>query len=122
MAVGKMAKQCKVEESTPSRIEIRRLLGRRLKTPLVATVESADPGFVAHTEGISVFGYGDAAAEAIKALKEGIENMCRSDEFLDRRAKVERMLLLANLMTGRGRRSTEQHEQLGGAKGTFLRK
>jgi hypothetical protein len=107
-----MAKQCKVEESTPSRIEIQRLLGRRLKTPLVATVESADLGFVAHTVGISVFGYGDDAAEAIEILKEGLENMCRN-ESLDRRAAVERMLLLANLMAGKERKSTERHEPLG---------
>jgi hypothetical protein len=113
MMVGKTAKQRKVEETTPSRIEIRRLFGRPLNMPLVAEVEPAHPGFMAHAVGISVFGYGGAAAEAIKALKEGIEDMCRGEEFLDRRATAERMLLLANLMAGKGRRNTEQREQPG---------
>jgi len=98
-----MAKQCKVEESTPSRIEIQRLLGRRLKTPLVATVESADLGFVAHTVGISVFGYGDDAAEAIDALKQGVEDICRNEGFLELRASIQRRLLLENLVAGEER-------------------
>ena len=91
-----MARKCKDEESIPRLIEIHRLLGRRLKTPLVATVESADPGFVAHSAGVCVFGYGDDAAEAIEILKEGLENMCWN-ESLDLRGTIQRMLLLENL-------------------------
>lgn len=103
-----MTKQSKVEESTPSRMEISRLFGRPLNMPLVAVVERTDPGFTAHAVGISVFGYGEAAAEAVKALKQGIESMCQDEECFDRRAMVERMLLLTNLMAGKGRRSAEQ--------------
>ena len=100
MGVPLMARECKVEESTPCRIEIRRLLGRRLKTPLVAIVEPVQPGFVAHASGISVFGYGDNAAEAVEVLKEGIENICQDERFLDLRNAIQRMLLLDNLMAG----------------------
>ena len=95
-----MARECKIEEPTPRRIEIRRLLGRQLRMPLVAEVEAARPGFVAHAAGISVFGYGDNAAEAVEVLKEGIENICQEEGFLDLRNKIQRMLLLDNLKTG----------------------
>jgi hypothetical protein len=100
-----MARRCKVEESTPRRIKIRGLLGRRLKMPLVALVEPAQPGFVAHAAGISVFGYGDDADEAVQVLKEGLEGICRDEGFLDLRATIQRMLLLQNLMAGEERRS-----------------
>ncbi len=93
-----MARQCKVKEPTPCRIEIRRLLGRQLKMPLVAVVEAVEPGFVAHAAGISVFGYGDNADEAIEVLKEGIESICRGEGFFDLRATIQRMLLLENFM------------------------
>jgi hypothetical protein len=89
-----------MEESAACRIEIRRLLGRQLKMPLVALVEPAQPGFVAHATGISVFGYGDNAAEAVEVLKEGIESICRDEGFLDLRDAIQRMLLLDNLMAG----------------------
>ncbi|MGD0229634.1 MAG: hypothetical protein ABSC19_04645 [Syntrophorhabdales bacterium] len=95
-----MARQCKVEEFIPCRIEIRRLLGRQLKMPLVAVVEPVPPGFMAHVSGIAVFGYGDDDAEAIDVLKQGIEDICQGDGFLDLRASIQRMLLLANLMAG----------------------
>jgi hypothetical protein len=95
-----MGRHYKVEETAGRRIRIRRLLGRRLRMPLVAVVERVNPGFVAYAGGISVFGYGDDPAEAIKVLKEGIENMCLDEEFLDLRASVQRMLLLENVMTG----------------------
>jgi hypothetical protein len=98
-----MARQCKVEESTPCHIEIRRLLGRQLKIPLVAVAEPVHPGFVAHVAGISVFGYGDAAAEAIEVLEQEIESLCRNEGFLDLRATVQRTLLLANIMAGEER-------------------
>jgi hypothetical protein len=93
-----MTRQDKVEGSAPRRIEIRRLLGRPLKTPLVAVVEPAQPGFVAHASGISVFGYGDDASEALECLKQGIESICRDEGFLDMRAAIQRKLLLENLM------------------------
>ncbi len=95
-----MARECKIEEPTTCRVEIRRLLGRQLKMPLVAEVEAAKPGFVAHAAGISVFGYGDNAAEAVEVLKEGIESICREDGFLDLRDAIQRMLLLDNLKAG----------------------
>ncbi len=93
-----MARQYKVEEASGRCIRIRRLLGRRLRMPLVAVVEPVDPGFVAYAGGISVFGYGDDPAEAVRVLKEGIENMCLDEEFLDLRASVQRMLVLENVM------------------------
>ncbi len=100
-----MARQYEVEESVPCRIEIHHLLGRQLKNPLVAVVEPAQPGFVAHAAGISVFGYGDDAAEAIEVLKQGIESICRGEGFLDLRATIQRLLLLDNLKAeGNGRR------------------
>ncbi len=93
-----MSRQCKAEECVPCLLKIRRLMGRRLKTPLVATVESASIGFVAHAAGIPVFGYGDDEAEAFKTLREGLEKMCRQEEeFLDLRTNIQRMLLLENL-------------------------
>ncbi len=92
-----MKRQRKIEGSIARSVEIRRLFDRRLKTPLIATVEPADPGFAAHAEGLSVFGYGDNAAEAIQVLKEGIEGIYGDEEFLDLRARVQRMLLLENL-------------------------
>ena len=95
-----MARQYEPEEQTGRRVHIRRLLGKRLRIPLVAMVEPVNPGFVAHAGGISVFGYGDNATEAIEVLKEGIENMCLDDEFVDLRAAVQRMLLLENVMAG----------------------
>ncbi len=96
-----MARECKVEEPIPCRIEIHRLLGKQLKMPLVALVEPAQPGFVAHAPGISVFGYGDDAAEAVEVLKQGIESVCKDEGFLDLRDAIQRMLLLDNLMAGR---------------------
>ncbi|MGD0231996.1 MAG: hypothetical protein ABSC19_16850 [Syntrophorhabdales bacterium] len=93
-----MARQRKAEESIPYRVEIRNLLGRQLKRPLVAVVEPAHPGFVAHVAGISVFGYGDDATQAMKVLKEGIEGICQNEEFLNPRATIQRMLLLQNFM------------------------
>ncbi|MGD0229214.1 MAG: hypothetical protein ABSC19_02500 [Syntrophorhabdales bacterium] len=98
-----MARQRKVEESTPCRIEICRLLGRQLKRPLVAVVEPVAPGFMAHVAGISVFGYGDDADEAVEVLKQGIESICQGEGFLDLRTTIQRMLLLENLMTGEKR-------------------
>ncbi len=95
-----MARQDKVEESFPCRVEIDRLLGKQLKMPLIAVIEPAQPGFVAHAAGISVFGYGDDAAEALEVLKEGIENICRGEGFLDLRATIQRLLLLDNLKAG----------------------
>ena len=92
--------QCIFEESTPGRIEIDRILGKRLKKPLVAIVEPARPGFVAHAAGISVFGYGDDTDEALEVLKEGIESVCRDEGFLDLGAEIQKMLLLENLMAG----------------------
>ncbi len=88
------------EESTPCRIEIDRFRGRRLKKPLVAVVEPTQPGFVAHVAGISVFGYGDDADEALEVLKEGMESMCRGEGFLDLGSAIQKMLLLENLMAG----------------------
>ena len=102
-----MARQCEPEESTPCRIEIRRLLGRQLKKPLVAVVEPAKPGFVAHAAGISVFGYGDDAAEAVEVLKQGIESICRDEGFLDLRATIQRMLPAGQPHGGRGTGSLE---------------
>ena len=96
-----MAREYKVEESIPYRVEIRRLLGKQLKMPLVAVVEQAQPGFVAHATGISVFGYGDDASEALEVLKQGIESVCKDEGFLDLRDAIQRMLLLDNLMAGR---------------------
>ena len=96
-----MAREYKVEEPIPCRIEIHRLLGEQLKMPLVALVEPAQPGFVAHAAGISVFGYGDDAAEAVEVLKQGIESICQDEGFLDLRDAIQRMLLLDNLMAGR---------------------
>jgi hypothetical protein len=101
MGVSFMARVCKVEEPIPCRIEIHRLLGKQLKMPLVALVEPAQPGFVAHAAGISVFGYGDDAAEAVEVLKQGIESVCKDEGFLDLRDAIQRMLLLDNLMAGR---------------------
>jgi hypothetical protein len=90
-------KRRKLEEPVARSVEIRRLFDRRLKTPLIATVEPTAPGFAAHTEGLPVFGYGDDPAEAVQALKEGIEGIYGDEEFLDLRARVQRMLLLQNL-------------------------
>ena len=84
-----MARQYEPEEQTGRRVHIRRLLGKRLRIPLVAMVEPVNPGFVAHAGGISVFGYGDNTTEAIEVLKEGIENICMDDEFVDLRAAVQ---------------------------------
>ena len=95
-----MKRQGKLEEPIERSFEIRRLFDRRLKTPLIATVEPADPGFAAHAEGLSVFGYGDDPAEAIQVLKEGIEGIYGDEEFLDLRARVQRILLLENLAAG----------------------
>ena len=98
-----MARQYKPEEPAGRRIAIRRLLGRRLRMPLFAVVEPVDPGFVAHAGGISIFGYGDDPAEAVRVLKEGMESMCLDEEFLDLRGSIQRMLLLKNFMTGEKR-------------------
>ncbi len=103
-----MANQSKVEERTACSIEIRRLLGRQLKRPLVAVVESARPGFKAHVAGISIFGYGDDAAGAFQALQEGIESVCRDRGDLDIGAAIQRRLLLENLMTGEERAAQKQ--------------
>jgi hypothetical protein len=85
-------------------MEIRRLLGRRLNRPLVAVVEPVQNGFMAHAAGISVFGYGDDAAEAVEVLKQGIESICRDEGFLDLRDAIQRTLLLDNFMAGGNRK------------------
>jgi signal transduction histidine kinase len=98
-----MARQCNVEEPTPLRIEMRRLLDRQLRVPLVAVVEPAHPGFKAHTAGMSVFGYGDDVVEALEVLKEGIESIYRDEEFPDVRAVIRGMLLPEDHMADRER-------------------
>ena len=95
-----MTGQYEVEEPALCHVEIRHLLGKQLKIPLVAVVEPVNPGFVAHAAGISVFGYGDVAHEAVEVLKQGIEHLCRSEGFLDLRATIQKILLLANLVAG----------------------
>ena len=82
---------------------IGRLLGKQLKTPLVAVVEPVHAGFVAHAASISVFAYGRDDAEAVEVLKQGIESMYRGEEFLDLRAVIQSMLLPDHLMAGRER-------------------
>jgi hypothetical protein len=82
---------------------IRRLLGKQLKVPLVATVESANPGCVAHAADISVFGYGRDDAEAVEVLKQGIESMCLGEEFLDLRATIYSMVLPEDVVAGQER-------------------
>ena len=77
-----------------------RLLGKQLKVPLVATVESANPGCVAHAADISVFGYGRDDAEAVEVLKQGIESMCLGEEYLDLRAAIRGMFVPENPMAG----------------------
>jgi hypothetical protein len=89
----------------PKTTTICRLLGTQLKVPLVAIVESANPGSVAHTADISVFGYGRDDAEAVEVLKQGIETMCLGEEFLDLRAAIYRMMLSENLAAGLERKA-----------------
>jgi len=98
-----MARRRKVEESTPPCIEIRRLLGRQLKMPLAVVVEPVDSGFMAHAAGISIFGYGYDAIDALEVLKRGIESTCQGEEFLDLRAAIQGMFLPKNLMAGQER-------------------
>jgi hypothetical protein len=82
------------------RIEISRILGKRLEVPLVALTRPASPGFVAHTVGMPVLGYGDDAADAVEVLTRGIEQMCLSGEFPDIRARLEELLLTNGLTAG----------------------
>jgi signal transduction histidine kinase len=103
-----MPRQRNVEEPTQCRIEISRLLDRQLRTPLVAVIEPRHPGFAAHIEGISVFGYGYDAVDAVEVLKRGIENIYRGEEFPDLRAVIRGMLLPENLMADRERESKEE--------------
>ncbi len=98
-----MATEPKVEASIQCQIEIRRLLGRQLKMPLVAVVEPVRPGFKAHAAGIPVFGYGCDAMEALEVLKAGIEGIYRGEEFPDLRSAIRRMFLPENLVAGRER-------------------
>ena len=93
-----MAKQYNFEESVPFRIEMRRLLGRQLDVPLVVVVEPVSPGFVARAAGISVFGYGHDAVEAIEVLKEGMENIYKGEEFPDLQAAIRRMFVPKDIM------------------------
>ena len=85
-------------------MEIRRLLGRRLNRPLVAVVEPVQNGFMAHAAGISVFGYGYDAIEALGVLKQGLESIYRGEEFLDLRAMIRGMLLPESLTAHRARK------------------
>lgn len=98
-----MARERKVQESTPRRIEIRRLLGRQLKMPLVVVVEPVNTGFMAHAVGISIFGYGYDAIEALEVLKRGIESIYRGEEFPDLRAVIQGMFMPENLVAGQER-------------------
>jgi hypothetical protein len=82
-------------------VVISRLLGKQLKVPLVALVESVNPGCMAHAADISVFGYGCDDAEAVEVLKQGIESICLGEEFPDLRATIHRMVLPENLMASR---------------------
>jgi hypothetical protein len=84
-------------------VVIRRLLATQLKMPLVALVESVNPGCMAHAADISVFGYGRNDAEAVEVLKQGIERICPGEEFPDLRATVHRMVLSENPIAGQGR-------------------
>lgn len=95
-----MERHRRAEESTPRRVEIHNLLGKQLRMPLVAGVQATHPGFMAHTEGIAILGYGDDAAEAVEALKEGIEGICQNQESIDLRCMIQRMLLLDKLHGG----------------------
>jgi len=84
-------------------VVIRRLLGKQLKMPLVALVESVNPGCMAHAADISVFGFGRDDAGAVEVLKRGIESICPGEEFLDLRTTIHRMVLPENLMAGQER-------------------
>ncbi len=106
-----MARQYNAEESDQSRVEIRRLLGRQLGKPLVAVAEPMHPGFRAHAAGISVFGYGYDAAEAIEVFKQGIESMYQSEAFPDLRTVVRSMFLPESLMPDQ-ERETEKRRSL----------
>ncbi len=82
-------RQGKTEAPEDCRIQIDPLFGCRLKTPLIASVEPLHPGFVAHAAGLPVFGYGVAPEDALEALKDGVENVFETGEFLDLDATTE---------------------------------
>ncbi len=84
--------QCMNEESTPYRVEISHLLGKPLKPSLVAVVEPVKCGFAARATDLSVVGYGDDPAQAVEVLRQGIESMYESEEFLDFRYAIQSML------------------------------
>ncbi len=107
-----MARHYNVEESDPCRFEIRRLLGRQLGMPLVAVVEPMHPGFKAHAAGISVFGYGYDAVEAVEVFKQGIEGIYQGEEFLDLRAVIRSMFLPESLMAGQEREREKENPLL----------
>ena len=80
------------EESTSHRVEISHLLGMPLRTSLVAVVEPAKCGFAARATDFSVVGYGDDPAQAVEVLRQGMESMYESEEFLDFHYAIQSML------------------------------
>ena len=84
--------RCMNEEFAPYRVEISHLLGMPLRTSLVAVVEPVNCGFAARAADFRVIGYGDDAAQAVEVLRQGIESMYESEEFLDFRYAIQSML------------------------------